>query len=143
MLISGLNLMNADKQCWYSCGGKQGKCSWCGSDGWCCRKNGNDPYWLPTAQSNGCDGTFGGSNQHQCALKPCSGLAAGKERIILKQVPILESLYDSDHFKALNFLCEIKFRQEIRALMWSELESASKIGTSFEIILPLITVVLI
>ena len=88
ILISELNLMNAGKTCWYSCGGKQGKCSWCGSDGWCCRKNGNSPYWLPTQQSNGCDGTFGGSTQHQCVLKPCSGLAAGKERIILKQVLI-------------------------------------------------------
>ena len=80
--------MNAGKTCWYSCGGKQGKCSWCGSDGWCCRKNGNSPYWLPTAQSNGCDGTFGGEDKHRCVLKPCSGLAAGKERIILKQVLI-------------------------------------------------------
>ena len=90
MLISGLNLTNAGKNCWYSCEGKQGKCSYCGSDGWCCRKNGNSPYWLPTQQSNGCDGTFGGSTQHQCVLKPCSGLAAGKRRIISKQVPILE-----------------------------------------------------
>ena len=69
--------MNAGKTCWYNCGGEQGKCSWCGSDGWCCRKNGNSPYWLPTAQTNGCDGTFGGPTQHQCVLKPCSGLAAG------------------------------------------------------------------
>ena len=107
--------MNAGKQCWYSCGGKQGKCSYCGSDGWCCRKNGNSPYWLPSQQSNGCDGTFGGQNNHQCVLKPCSGLAAGIERIILKQVPILEAPSNSDHIKALNFLCEIKFkfRQEI------------------------------
>ena len=117
MLISGsgLNLMNAGIQCWYSCGEKQGKCPWCGSDGWCCRKNANNPYWLPTAQSNGCDGTFGGLNKHECVLKPCSGLAAGKGRIILKQVPILEAPSNSDHIKALNLLCEIKFkfRQEI------------------------------
>ena len=84
MLISGFNLMNANTNCWYECGGKQGKCSWCGSDGWCCRKNGNNPYWLPSAQSNGCDGTFGGEDEHRCVLKPCSGLAAGKDRIILK-----------------------------------------------------------
>ena len=89
MLISGLNLMNAGKQCWYNCGGKQGKCSWCGSDGWCCRKNGDNQYWLPSEQSNGCDGTFGGAKQHRCVLKPCSGLAAGKKRTILKQGPIL------------------------------------------------------
>ena len=70
--------MNAGKDCWYNCGGIQGKCSWCGSDGWCCRKNGQD--WLPTLQSNGCDGTFGGLNYHSCNLKPCPGLglAAGK-----------------------------------------------------------------
>ena len=123
MLISGLNLMNAGKNCFSACGGTmendpmevQGKCSWCGSDGWCCRKNGDDPYWLPTAQSNGCDGTFGGPNQHHCVLKPCSGLAAGKGRIILKQVPILEAPSNSDHIKALNFLSELdfNFRQEI------------------------------
>ena len=74
MLISGFNLMNANTNCWYNCGGKQGKCSWCGSDGWCCRKNGN--VWPPNLQSNGCDGTFGGLYQHSCVLKPCSGLAA-------------------------------------------------------------------
>ena len=97
--------MNAGKQCFYNCGGKQGqgKCSWCGSDGWCCRKNANNPHWLPTAQSNGCDGTFGGPNKHHCVLKPCSGLTAGKERIILKQVPILEAPYNLDHIKALNY----------------------------------------
>ena len=110
--------MNAGKRCWHNCGGKQGKCSWCGANGWCCRKNGN--VWPPNLQSNGCDGTFGGPNQHSCVLKPnllkpCSGLAAGKGRIISKQVPILEAPSDSDHIKALNFLCEIKlkFRQEI------------------------------
>ena len=115
MLISGLNLMNAGKECWYHCWQMQGKCAWCGSDGWCCRKNGNNPYWLPTAQSNGCDGTFGGEDKHRCVLKPCSGLAAGKDRIILKQVPNLEAPSNSDHIKALNFLPEIKFqfRQEI------------------------------
>ena len=102
--------MNAGKECWVGCGGNQGKCPWCGSDGWCCRKNGHNPYWLPTAQSNGCDGTFGGPNQHECVLKPCSGLAAGKRRTILKQGSILEAPSDLDHINALNFLCEIKFK---------------------------------
>ena len=38
---------------------KEGKCDWCGTDGWCCRKG-----WV----GNGCDGTIGGSNGHQCVL---------------------------------------------------------------------------
>ena len=70
-------------------------------------------------------------------------IAMFKGRIISKPFPILEAPSNSDHIKALNFLCEIKFKQENRALLWSELEGASKIGTSFEIILPLIMVVLI
>ena len=43
---------------------KEGKCDWCGTDGWCCKK---------TFVGNGCDGTFGGINQHTCTLKPKNG----------------------------------------------------------------------
>ena len=52
---------NGGKDCWNGCSQKQGKCDWCGADGWCCRKD-----WA----GNGCDGTFGGEKGHQCVLRP-------------------------------------------------------------------------
>ena len=55
-------LLNSGKNCWSNCNNQQGKCLWCGRDGWCCRKN-----WI---LSHGCDGTFGGETGHQCTLKP-------------------------------------------------------------------------
>jgi len=54
-------LENQGKDCWNGCNYKQGKCDWCGTDGWCCRKG-----WV----GNGCDGNVGGSNGHQCQLNP-------------------------------------------------------------------------
>merc|ERR1712050_106971 len=32
-------LENADQDCWSACGGKQGKCRFCGTEGYCCRKD--------------------------------------------------------------------------------------------------------
>ena len=55
------SLENAGEDCWGGCNSQQGKCDWCGTDGWCCRKD-----WI----GNGCDGTFGGQSNHQCVLKP-------------------------------------------------------------------------
>ena len=52
---------NGGKNCLVGCNKEQGKCDWCGMDGWCCRKD---------SVGNGCDGTFGGINDHQCVLKP-------------------------------------------------------------------------
>merc|ERR1711936_776709 len=60
----GAELQNMGKDCWYKCNSKQGPCSWCGTAGMCCKKGLND-------KSNGCDGTFGGSTQHECVLE-CS-----------------------------------------------------------------------
>merc|ERR1712038_209653 len=45
--------------CWYKCGGKQGKCDWCGPDGYCCRQGSE---W----NKDGCDGKVGGKNRHEC-----------------------------------------------------------------------------
>merc|ERR1719491_2631883 len=45
--------------CWNGCNKKQGKCDWCGADGFCCRMG-----WI----GNECDGSFGGANGHQCVL---------------------------------------------------------------------------
>ena len=54
-------LENVGKDCWTGCNQNQGKCDWCGSSGWCCRKN-----WF----GNGCDGSFGGPSNHQCVSNP-------------------------------------------------------------------------
>ena len=47
--------------CWNGCNKQQGKCDWCGTEGWCCRIG-----WT----GNGCDGLFGGSRGHLCVSKP-------------------------------------------------------------------------
>ena len=44
------SLKNGGEDCWDECNSQGGKCAWCGTDGWCCRK-GED--WI----GNGCDGT--------------------------------------------------------------------------------------
>ena len=54
-------LDNAGEECWWECNKQQGKCDWCGTEGWCCRMN-----W----KGNGCDGSIGGANNHQCTLNP-------------------------------------------------------------------------
>jgi len=54
-------LENVGKDCWTGCNQKEGKCDWCGSSGWCCRKN-----W----SGNGCDGSIGGPFNHQCVSNP-------------------------------------------------------------------------
>ena len=57
-------LKNAGQQCWWGCNKNQGPCSWCGSEGMCCRK-----YW----KGNGCDGSIGGGRRHECTKKPEAG----------------------------------------------------------------------
>ena len=54
---------NGGIDCWGGCNAQQGKCDWCGTEGWCCQQG-----WV----GNGCDGTFGGPSGggHQCVLKP-------------------------------------------------------------------------
>ena len=54
------SLEHAGEDCLNGCNSQEGKCDWCGTNGWCCRKD---------SIGNGCDGTFGGTNSHQCALK--------------------------------------------------------------------------
>ena len=54
---------NEGKGCWDECKQNQGKCSWCGSMGYCCRK---DYFDL----SKGCDGTFGGDADNHVCVKP-------------------------------------------------------------------------
>ena len=55
---------NEGQDCWEDCNKIQGKCSWCGSMGYCCTKA------KDYEKSNGCDGTFGGDEIHVCALPP-------------------------------------------------------------------------
>ena len=57
---------HSGEDCWSRCNQQPGKCDWCGTNGWCCRK-GED--WI----GNGCDGTFGGQSQHLCVLDPSLG----------------------------------------------------------------------
>ena len=47
--------------CWNWCNEMDGPCDWCGNVKLCCRKG-----WI----GNGCDGSIGGTNQHQCVLNP-------------------------------------------------------------------------
>ena len=56
------DLQNAGEDCWSHCNREQGLCDWCGADGWCCRQG-----WTV---GNGCDGSFGGADRHECVLKP-------------------------------------------------------------------------
>ena len=56
-----MNLQHANEDCLDKCNKLEGKCDWCGTDGWCCAKN---------QIGSGCDGTFGGDPGHQCVLKP-------------------------------------------------------------------------
>merc|ERR1711959_376991 len=51
------SIMNAGKDCWAPCSKKQGKCAWCGTAGFCCRKG-----W----KGNGCTGAMGINNRHTC-----------------------------------------------------------------------------
>jgi len=50
-------LMNTGEDCWHECGSKEGPCSWCGTEGLCCRKG-----WT----GNGCSGNMGGDDMHMC-----------------------------------------------------------------------------
>ena len=54
-----IGLENADQDCWYGCNQQQGKCSWCGQNGYCCKDG---------TPGNGCDGSFGGVSIHACTL---------------------------------------------------------------------------
>merc|ERR1719266_2654146 len=63
-------LENAGQNCWWKCGKKSGKCSWCGS-GKCCRKNWNDG-------ENGCSASEGGINFHACIAETASLKNAGQ-----------------------------------------------------------------
>ena len=55
------DLEHAGEDCYAGCNQRDGKCNWCGADGWCCRKG-----WV----GNGCDGELGGDNRHECTFKP-------------------------------------------------------------------------
>ena len=65
LFIIAAELQNAGLDCWRHCGSVQGRCEWCGTEGYCCTTKIN---WNDT--SNGCDGTFGGARKHECTLKP-------------------------------------------------------------------------
>ena len=60
-----IDLLNRGKDCWSHCSYTQGPCLWCGLKGMCCTTN---QEW--TNASDGCYGTFEGSTDHACVLKP-------------------------------------------------------------------------
>ena len=61
-MISGDVLENAGQYCYPYCYyNGQGKCDWCGTEGYCCMKN---------YPEGGCDGSFGGETRHECVLPP-------------------------------------------------------------------------
>ena len=54
-------IANKGKDCWKGCKKTQGKCEWCGTEGWCCRLG---------RQGNGCDGSMGAKGMgHVCTSK--------------------------------------------------------------------------
>ena len=56
---SVIRLKNVGKNCWRSCGKKQGPCAWCGTQGMCCR--------IGWKKGNGCDGEMGTTaGYHSC-----------------------------------------------------------------------------
>ena len=60
-IISVPGLINGRDQCWSECNKRDGKCDFCGSNGYCCRKGYNN---------NGCDGKIGGNDHHICVTYP-------------------------------------------------------------------------
>ena len=51
-------VQNENQRCLDSCDGKEGRCGWCGPDGWCC---------MLGVIGNGCTGNMGlGSQDHVC-----------------------------------------------------------------------------
>ena len=62
-ILTGI-LENDGKDCWSECNQQDGRCNWCGTRGWCCKLN---------SIGNGCNGLFGGENNHQCKSKPGIG----------------------------------------------------------------------
>ena len=54
-------IANKGKDCWKGCEKTQGRCEWCGTEGWCCRLG-----W----EGNGCDGSMGAEGMgHVCTGK--------------------------------------------------------------------------
>jgi hypothetical protein len=66
-------LLNQGKGCWSGCRRKQGPCTWCGSEGSCCRLGWRD-------KRNGCDGSFGIPRKgHVCVSNAaCSSFTSAK-----------------------------------------------------------------
>ena len=84
-----VDVNNVDSDCWNQCGHKQGPCDWCGADGICCTvKTG----WTDT--SNGCDGSVGGQNGHQCVPKPAGKINISRVNVLANNVYIWAHIYE-------------------------------------------------
>ena len=64
ILLTISALKNAGKKCWVNCGEKEGPCSWCGTEGLCCRKG-----WT----GNGCSGIMDIDVGHVCVREEVVG----------------------------------------------------------------------
>ena len=60
--IQGSGIDNSGRECWSNCNKSNGKCSWCGSKGVCCRKG-------VRVVGTECDGEIGGDGHHRCVAE--------------------------------------------------------------------------
>ena len=61
-----IGVKNLGESCWNECHKKEGKCEWCGPEGYCCQKN----YKSTNKHDVDCNGgAFGGKKQHECVPK--------------------------------------------------------------------------
>jgi len=79
--------MNEGQQCYHACH-QNGRCSFCGSEGYCCRNSG----W--GSQSGGCWNTFQNSFQHVCQYHSSSGVVQLVETEETTDALLADSLFD-------------------------------------------------
>ena len=60
-MIVSASTEHVGEDCFTYCNEQSGHCSWCGTEGVCCRK-----YYT----GDGCDGLIGGEDKHLCVPKP-------------------------------------------------------------------------
>ena len=65
-----IGVKNPGESCWDECHEKEGKCKWCGPEGYCCQKKFKFKFISTNKHDVDCDGgAFGGKKQHECVPK--------------------------------------------------------------------------